>query len=167
MNMKNAFLPSSSLAWHPCGLIQDANAQFCSTSGNVVIFANYDGGNLTINVDENIPNLKIGICSYEAVPQSRFHWHILRAMSPLCSTQVSIATTIIVIRGDQQYHHQSACLLLPSQKSYLRRLLLSPHPEGYSSIICAYSCDTDWQGGCNTALNKLWIILKTSSEVKC
>src|SRR6187431_2543328 len=35
--------------------------------GNVVIFANYDGGVLNINVDQNIPNLKIGICTYEPV----------------------------------------------------------------------------------------------------
>src|SRR6187431_973655 len=35
--------------------------------GNVVIFANYDGGILNINVDVNIPNLKIGICTYEPV----------------------------------------------------------------------------------------------------
>jgi hypothetical protein len=39
----------------------------CNTEGNVVVFSNYDGGILNINVDQNIPNLKIGICSYEAV----------------------------------------------------------------------------------------------------
>lgn len=48
-------------------------AQFCNGSGNVVVFSNYDGsGNtaatrLNINVDANIPNLKIGIASYERV----------------------------------------------------------------------------------------------------
>jgi len=39
----------------------------CDPNGNLVIFSNYDGGILTINVDQNIPNLKIGICTYEPV----------------------------------------------------------------------------------------------------
>jgi hypothetical protein len=41
--------------------------QICNPGGNVVIFSNYDGGVLNINVDANIPNLKIGVLSYEAV----------------------------------------------------------------------------------------------------
>jgi gliding motility-associated-like protein len=39
----------------------------CNQDGNVVIYSNYDGGTLNINCDQNIPNLKIGICSYEPV----------------------------------------------------------------------------------------------------
>src|SRR6476469_4256247 len=39
----------------------------CNTNGDLMLFSNYDGGTLTINVDQNIPNLKIGICSYEGV----------------------------------------------------------------------------------------------------
>jgi gliding motility-associated-like protein len=39
----------------------------CNQDGNVVIYSNYDGGTLTINCDQNIPNLKIGICTYEPV----------------------------------------------------------------------------------------------------
>ena len=52
---------------------QRLSAQFCNGGGNVVVFSNYDGsGNtvgtrLNINVDVNIPNLKIGIASYERV----------------------------------------------------------------------------------------------------
>ena len=51
----------------------NAKAQFCNAAGNVVVFSNYDGSDntaatrLNINVDVNIPNLKIGICSYERV----------------------------------------------------------------------------------------------------
>ncbi|MGL4599423.1 MAG: hypothetical protein ACRCYO_18005, partial [Bacteroidia bacterium] len=44
-----------------------AQSPFCDTLSNVVIYSNYDGGILNINVDQNIPNLKIGVCSYEAV----------------------------------------------------------------------------------------------------
>jgi hypothetical protein len=39
----------------------------CNGTGNLVIYSNYDGGTLNINVDQNIPNLKIGICTYEPV----------------------------------------------------------------------------------------------------
>jgi hypothetical protein len=54
-------------------LIQPLQAQLCNGAGNVVVFTNYDGsGNtaatrLNIDVDVNIPNLKIGIASYERV----------------------------------------------------------------------------------------------------
>lgn len=37
----------------------------CSGNGNLMIYSNYDGGIVTINVDANIPNLYIGICTYE------------------------------------------------------------------------------------------------------
>src|SRR4051812_24827918 len=39
----------------------------CDPGGNVVLFSNYDGGVLNINCDVNIPNLKIGVVSYEMV----------------------------------------------------------------------------------------------------
>ena len=38
---------------------------FCKPNGNVVIYSNYDGGYLNINVDQDIPNLKIGVTTYE------------------------------------------------------------------------------------------------------
>lgn len=39
----------------------------CNPDGNVMIFSNYEGGILNIDVDVDIPNLKIGICTYEVV----------------------------------------------------------------------------------------------------
>ncbi len=46
----------------------DTNSSpICNQDGNVVIYSNYDGGTLNINCDQNIPNLKIGICTYEPV----------------------------------------------------------------------------------------------------
>ena len=39
----------------------------CDSIGDLVIYSNYDGGILTINIDQNIPNLKVGICTYEPV----------------------------------------------------------------------------------------------------
>src|SRR4051812_20167209 len=40
---------------------------FCNVNGNIVIYSNYDGGVLNIDVDQNIPNLKIGVVTYEPV----------------------------------------------------------------------------------------------------
>jgi gliding motility-associated-like protein len=40
-------------------------AQPCDNNGNIVIFSNYDGGYLNIDINIDIPNLKIGIASYE------------------------------------------------------------------------------------------------------
>ncbi|MFN3939292.1 MAG: hypothetical protein ACK4IY_01815, partial [Chitinophagales bacterium] len=37
----------------------------CNADGNVMIYSNYEGGDLTINIDLDIPDLKIGICTYE------------------------------------------------------------------------------------------------------
>jgi len=43
-----------------------ASAQsICNPGGNLIILTNYDGGPVQINVDEDIPNLKIGLSSYE------------------------------------------------------------------------------------------------------
>jgi gliding motility-associated-like protein len=39
----------------------------CNPNGNLIIYSNYNGGILTINVDQNIPNLKVGICTYEPI----------------------------------------------------------------------------------------------------
>jgi hypothetical protein len=47
----------------PCG-------NTCDPNGNLIIYSNYNGGILTVNVDQNIPNLKIGICTYEPIQVS-------------------------------------------------------------------------------------------------
>ncbi len=44
-----------------------SNSNVCDAAGNLIIYSNYNGGILTINVDENIPNLKFGICTYEPI----------------------------------------------------------------------------------------------------
>ena len=48
------------LADIPCG-------NTCDPAGNLIIYSNYDGGILTINVDQNIPDLRVGICTYEPI----------------------------------------------------------------------------------------------------
>ncbi|MFM7813543.1 MAG: hypothetical protein ACKO66_03385, partial [Flavobacteriales bacterium] len=121
--------------------------QFCSTSGNVVVFANYDGGALTISIDQNIPNLKIGVCTYEDCA--------ITITGPYASnvTQVLYAG----FQGNNDHCNlglTGTTINAPSTAS--TSVLFAPaaglsDPNVNGSIICAYSCQTGNQGGCNTA----------------
>lgn len=136
------------------------NAQICNSSGNVVIFSNYDGsretvaGRLNINVDVNIPNLKIGICSYERVTVNiggafagnvtkviyagyngtvncNCYWPSTPAGCMVTSTVTGVAAGIV------SYNIYPAATV--------------NDPNGWPNIICAYQCAAGNQGGCNTA----------------
>lgn len=122
--------------------------QVCDTSGNLMIYSNYDGGILSINVDVNIPNLRIGVLSYEftrVVISGTYAGNVTAvqyagfdANNNHCSLQQPFtssitgapnATTGIVIYPGATY----------------------PNPNGSGNMVCAYSCDTATnQGGCNT-----------------
>lgn len=121
----------------------------CSPNGNTIIFSNYDGGFLNINVDVNIPNLKIGVVSYEPV--------VINLTGPFA------ANVTKVIRAGYPNTNNDNCSLgifstaingpVPANYSIIN---IPPaglsNPNGYASgIICAYSCSTTtYQGGCNT-----------------
>lgn len=120
------------------------------TTGNIAIFANYDGGVLNINVDQNIPNLKIGVCTYEPVTinlsgpfvnnvtEVRYAGYVSTSNFH-CANSPS-TTTIVGAPGGAT---TSVNFLPPSTLA---------NPNGYSSIVCAYSCNSGVnQGGCNTA----------------
>lgn len=121
---------------------------FCNNNGNVIIYSNYDGGDLKINVDQNIPNIKIGICSYEAVKvevtgtYSANVTEILYAgynNSPNQNCSPSISTTTFVVAPTT-----STSILFAPNSNY-------SNTNGYSLLICNYSCNnTSSQGGCNT-----------------
>lgn len=125
-----------------------SEAQFCSATGNVIVYANYDGGVLNISVDQDIPNLKIGICSYEAVT--------INISGPYAGN-----VTGVHYAGFNNYNTHCdfdiAATTINGVSSSITEILFAPtatviDPIGYGSIICGYSCDTDWQGGCNTAV---------------
>ena len=45
-----------------------AFAQICSPVANLILFSNYDGGTLNINLNAPMgPGIKIGVCTYEGV----------------------------------------------------------------------------------------------------
>jgi PKD repeat protein len=129
-----------------CGFY--ANAQVCNPNGNVVIFSNYDGGFLNIQVDVNIPNLKIGIVSYEAV-EVTFSGPFVNNITGIeyagfnsvtnavCG---SIATTTFI----------GAPGGVTPNIEFLPPVTYSDQ-NGYIFIDCAFACGSGDQGGCNTA----------------
>lgn len=122
----------------------------CSQSGNIIIFSNYDGGFLNINIDDNIPDLKIGIVSYEPTQVSisgTYAGNItgvrLVSYSPNdggnfhCSPNINASTVSGVNPG--------LVTVVGPQTATLN------DPNGYGIIICSYDCSNGNSGGCNTA----------------
>jgi len=126
-----------------------AQGSFCDPQGNVAIFSNYDGGALTINVDQDIPDLHIGIVSYEfavigitgpfASNVVAVQWAGYNGNNDHCGTGAITQTTVI---GGVTSGISDVVVMPPSTL---------PNTNGYPIIICSYSCDiTTQQGGCNT-----------------
>ncbi len=111
--------------------------QICNPAGNVVIYSNYDGGPLNINVDVDIPNLKIGIVSYSQV-------------------NITISGTYASNITEIRYagHNSSPTIMGYSGvlDVYTSPSVNISNPNGHGSVICCYSCDTSSsQGGCCTS----------------
>lgn len=130
------------------GSLRAQGGMFCDTTSNICIYSNYDGGDLTINVDQNIPNLKIGIVSYEF---SRI---------TITGPYVGNVTKVWYAGYDGNNNHcnlqQPWTSSISGVSASVDTITLMPpatvsDPNGYSSIICGYSCGTGNQGGCNTA----------------
>ncbi len=122
----------------------------CNPSGNLLIYSNYDGGALTINVDVNIPNIKIGVVSYGATG--------VTITGPFASnvTQVVYAGTndngdacntgILTTTFSGVSPTITSININPSVGSYT-----PAHGNGDPVISCGIDCDTlTGQGGCNT-----------------
>lgn len=121
--------------------------QICNSNGNVVLYSNYDGGDLVINVDEDIQDLKIGVVSYEAVRVT------------FTGAYTSNVTGIVVagfggsndpcnlnLSGNSIVNYPGGSLLMTTAPS-----ATLANSNGNQNIICAYSCDINSsQGGCNT-----------------
>ncbi len=141
------FIPG--VAFFVLSLISNSiHAQFCSATGNVIVFANYDGGTLNIVVDQDIPNLKIGVCTYEAVT--------INISGPFAGN-----VTAVHYAGFDSFNTHCAddiaATTISGVSSSITEILFAPPATlvdalGYGSIICAYSCETTSQGGCNTAI---------------
>jgi hypothetical protein len=142
--------PNGRFTWTPP--VWSSDPLGCNSVGNVVIFSNYDGSGetpatrLNINVDVNIPNLKIGICSYERVSVNiagAFVGNVTKVIYAGYNAMGnnhcgSVATTVItgVPAGIITYN------IMPPATC--------PDPDGNNLIICGYQCNSGSQGGCNT-----------------
>lgn len=120
----------------------------CNPSGNLMIFSNYDGGRLNIDVDVNIPNLHIGILSYESVEVNlsgtflnnvvAVHYVGYNGSNNNCGPTIPTSVINNLPSG------------ATSQISFAPSVTLS-NTNGNNSMICAYTCDNNtYQGGCNT-----------------
>jgi hypothetical protein len=124
-----------------------AQSTFCDSSSNIVIYSNYDGGILNINVDQNIPNLKIGVCSYEAVQINISGtyagnvtgvWYAgLIGTNDNCNLGIT-TTTISGVPPNVDTIQQYPVATLND-------------PNGSVQMICSYQCSNGNQGGCNTS----------------
>jgi hypothetical protein len=119
----------------------------CNPSGNVVIYANYEGGILNINVDQNIPNLEIGVISYEDVQ--------VNIVGPFAANVAQVLYVGLQGNNDNCNLGVSSTVINAPVGTSTQVLLAPPSvladPDGNNSMICAYSCGEGNQGGCNTA----------------
>ena len=121
----------------------------CNSLGNLMLYTNYDGGYLNINVDANIPNLKIGIVSYAAVS--------VVLSGPYVSNVVAIAYAGFHGTNNTSCGSSIAATTIVGAPVGVTPTITSYPPTplsnsfGNVSIICGYSCSTTtYQGGCNT-----------------
>ncbi|MES2679669.1 MAG: T9SS type A sorting domain-containing protein [Bacteroidota bacterium] len=132
------------LALVVCGL---RSQNVCNPNGNLIIYTNYDGGTLNINVDQNIPNLVIGVVGYEATAIN-------------LSGAFVANVTAVRYAGFNGTNNPCGGVLATSingaPMAALTTTVFAPastlaNSNGYSMIICGYSCSNSTnQGGCNT-----------------
>lgn len=121
----------------------------CSPGGNLWVYANYDGGVLNINVDVNIPNIKIGICTYEPTT--------INITGAYVGNVTEVRYAGYVSTNNNHCNNSPSTTTITGVPSNIASVNFLPpatlsNPNGYSSIVCAYSCSTTGnQGGCNTA----------------
>jgi hypothetical protein len=120
----------------------------CNPAGNLWVYANYDGGVLNINCDVNIPNIKIGVCTYEPVT--------INISGPYAGNVTEVRYAGYVSTNNQHCSNSPTTTTINAPSGTTSVNFLPPstlsNPNGNGSIVCAYSCTTtSSQGGCNTA----------------
>lgn len=131
-------------------LVANVSAQsLCSAQGNVILYSNYDGGPLVIDVDENIPDLRVGIVSYEFVK--------VVFTGPFAGNVTQVIYAGFNGSNDHCGIGSGTTVTINGAPNAVTDVRFAPpatfaNSNGYGSMICAYSCDVNSnQGGCNTA----------------
>lgn len=122
----------------------------CNPNAKLFLFSNYDGGIVTINVNQNIPNIIIGICTYEPVQVN------------VTGAFVSNVSQVIYA-GYNSTQNNNNCgqgnfvTSISGVPSNITQIITTPvaslnDPNGYPLIICTDgNCTTSSNtGGCNT-----------------
>jgi len=124
-----------------------SHAQVCSPTGNIAVFTNYDGGILNINCDVNIPNLKIGICTYE--------WCTVNITGPFAGNVTAVRYAGFIGQNNHCGYGVQPITVTGVPTNIVTILFAPPatqsDPNGNPNIICAYQCGPGNQGGCNTS----------------
>lgn len=127
--------------------LQAIQAQVCNPNGNLAVFTNYDGGILNINCDVNIPNLKIGICTYE--------WCTVNITGPFAGNVTAVRYAGFIGQNNHCGYGVQPTTVTGVPAGIVTILFAPPatqaDPNGNGSIICAYQCGPGNQGGCNTS----------------
>jgi len=120
----------------------------CDPNGNVVLYSNYDGGVLNINCDVNIPNLKIGVVSYEMVT--------INLTGPFVNNITEVRFAGYTTTTHMHCPNTPPVTSIVGAPAGTDTIIFMPpspvsNPNGYGIIICNASCDSSTnQGGCNT-----------------
>lgn len=121
----------------------------CSSNGNLIVYSNYDGGVLNININENIANIKIGICTYEPVQVN-------------ISGNFASNVSQVIYAGTNSTQANNYCGIgdfptsINGVPSNITSIIVYPpaniaNPNGYPTIVCSYDCSVNtYAGGCNT-----------------
>ncbi len=117
----------------------------CNPAGNTVLYSNYDGGYLRINVDVNIPNLKIGVTTYESIQ--------IEITGAYASNVTQVVYAGYASTNDHCGTGHTAVTIIGVPAPYANIQVIPPatwsDPNGYPYIICAFNCSGS-TGGCNT-----------------
>lgn len=121
----------------------------CNPAGNLWVYTNYDGGVLNLSVDVNIPNIKIGVCTYEPVT--------INISGPYVGNVTEVRYAGYVSTTNNHCPNSPTTTTITGVPAGITSVNFLPpstlsNPNGNASIVCAYSCSTTSnQGGCNTA----------------
>lgn len=122
----------------------------CNSNGNLMIFSNYEGGNLTVNVDVNIPFLRIAVVTYESAT--------VTFTGPFVNNIISVDYAGYGDTADQSCGSSVGPVAfngLPG--GVIPTIAISPastlpNSGGSPTMDCGYQCASSGnQGGCNTS----------------
>lgn len=147
-------------------MVAPLQSQVCTNNGNVAIFSNYDGGYLTIDVNQNIPNLKIGIASYEPVAVTftgAFAANVTEVIyagyQPAtgtgnfhCDNNLAVTNIAAPINATLTiYNTPPVTLLSPEVPIFPGSTFLVPAGDNNNITSCSSCENNTYQGGSNTA----------------